>query len=167
MCGSDTIEVSTFRGSADSNDEGEQHTDEHGRILRDNVFGSLVDDARRRDFTVNAMFYDPVREEVLDYHGGVADIKARRLRMIGDPAQRYREDPIRMLRAVRLAAARGLEIDARTRKPIRSLAGLLLNVPKARVFDEMMKLLMSAMSPKACGGCAKRGFIMACCRCST
>jgi poly(A) polymerase len=143
MCGSDTIEVSTFRGSADSNDEGEQHTDEHGRILRDNVFGSLVDDARRRDFTVNAMFYDPVREEVLDYHGGVADIKARRLRMIGDPAQRYREDPIRMLRAVRLAAARGLEIDARTRKPIRSLAGLLLNVPKARVFDEMMKLLMS------------------------
>ncbi len=146
MCGAETVEVSTFRGAADgaaAGDEGDHSTDEHGRILRDNVFGSMEDDARRRDFTVNAMFYDPVREEVIDYHGGVADIKARKLRMIGDPAQRYREDPVRMLRAVRLAAARGLEIDARSRKPIRALAGLLLNVPKARVFDEMMKLLMS------------------------
>ena len=145
MCGAETIEVSTFRGSAgaDATADGDQSTDEQGRILRDNVFGSLEDDARRRDFTVNAMFYDPVREEVLDYHGGIADIKLRKLRMIGDPAQRYREDPIRMLRAVRLAAARGLEIETRTRKPIRELAGLLLNVPTARVFDEMMKMLMS------------------------
>jgi poly(A) polymerase len=145
MCGAETIEVSTFRGNAGdaAAEDGDHTTDEHGRILRDNVFGSMEDDARRRDFTVNAMFYDPVREEVIDYHDGVADIKARKLRMIGDPAQRYREDPVRMLRAVRLAAARGLEIETRTRKPIRELAGLLLNVPKARVFDEMMKLLMS------------------------
>jgi poly(A) polymerase len=145
MYGAETIEVSTFRGVADAAaaNDGKHSTDEHGRILRDNVFGSMEDDARRRDFTVNAMFYDPVREEVIDYHGGIADIKAKKLRMIGDPAQRYREDPIRMLRAVRLAAARGLEIDARTRKPIRALADLMLNVPKARVFDEMMKLLMS------------------------
>jgi len=145
MCGAETIEVSTFRGVAgvEATDAGDHSTDEHGRILRDNVFGSMEDDARRRDFTVNAMFYDPVRGEVIDYHDGVADIKAKKLRMIGDPAQRYREDPIRMLRAVRLAAARGLEIEMRTRKPIRELAGLLLNVPKARVFDEMMKLLLS------------------------
>jgi len=145
MCGAETIEVSTFRGVAgvEATDAGDHSTDEHGRILRDNVFGSMEDDARRRDFTVNAMFYDPVRGEVIDYHDGVADIKAKKLRMIGDPAQRYREDPIRMLRAVRLAAARGLEIETRTRKPIRELAGLLLNVPKARVFDEMMKLLLS------------------------
>ena len=145
MYGAETIEVSTFRGaaSAAAADDGDHSTDEHGRILRDNVFGSMEDDARRRDFTVNAMFYDPVREEVIDYHGGIADIKAKKLRMISDPAQRYREDPIRMLRAVRFAAARGLEIETRTRKPIRALADLMLNVPKARMFDEMMKLLMS------------------------
>ena len=146
MFGAETIEVSTFRGSAAANeaaDDSDHSTDEHGRILRDNVFGSMEEDAVRRDFTVNAMFYDPVREEVIDYHGGVADIKAKKLCMIGDPAQRYREDPIRMLRAVRLAAARGLEIEARSRKPIRELAGLLQNVPKARLFDEMMKLLLS------------------------
>ena len=146
MFGAETIEVSTFRGSAAANeaaDDSDHSTDEHGRILRDNVFGSMEEDAVRRDFTVNAMFYDPVREEVIDYHGGVADIKAKKLCMIGDPAQRYSEDPIRMLRAVRLAAARGLEIEARSRKPIRELAGLLQNVPKARLFDEMMKLLLS------------------------
>ncbi len=147
MFGAETIEVSTFRGTsdagADSVDNSQQTTDEHGRILRDNVFGSLEDDARRRDFTINAMFYDPVREEVLDYHRGVADVKARKQRMIGDPAKRYREDPVRMLRAVRLAASCGLEIEPHTRKPIRTMADLLHNVPKARVFDEMMKLLLS------------------------
>jgi poly(A) polymerase len=159
MCGAETIEVSTFRGNAaDAAEEDADHsTDEHGRILRDNVFGSMEDDARRRDFTVNAMFYDPVREEVIDYHDGVADIKVRKLRMIGDPAQRYREDPVRMLRAVRLAAARGLEIETRTRKPIRELAGLLLNVPKARVFDEMMKLLMSGHVAEAVRRLRKEG----------
>jgi len=143
MCGSETIEVSTFRGSAEAGADDQQTTDEHGRILRDNVFGSMEDDARRRDFTVNALFYDPVREEVRDYHGGVADLKARKLRMIGDAAQRYREDPIRMLRAVRFAASRGLEVEPGTRKPIRALADLLHNVPPSRLFDEMMKLLLS------------------------
>ncbi len=143
MFGAETIEVSTFRGAADGGDDAQPTTDEHGRILHDNVFGSLEDDARRRDFTINAMFYDPVREEVLDFHRGVADVKARRLRMIGDPAKRYREDPVRMLRAVRLAASCGLEIEPRTRQPIRTMADLLHNVPKARVFDEMLKLLLS------------------------
>ena len=143
MIGAETIEVSTFRGNAVDADDSVQSTDEHGRILRDNVFGTVEEDARRRDFTINAMFYDPVRQEVLDYHDGVADIKARRLRMIGDPLQRYREDPIRMVRAIRFAAACGLEIEPRARKPIRTLGGLLQNVPKARVFDEIMKLLLS------------------------
>src|SRR4051812_12902358 len=159
MCGAETVEVSTFRGAAGAEDvEGGDHsTDEHGRILRDNVFGSMEDDARRRDFTVNAMFYDPVGGEVIDYHDGVADIKAKKLRMIGEAAQRYREDPIRMLRAVRLAAARGLEIDSRSRKPIRDLAGLLLNVPKARLFDEMMKLLLSGHAAEGVRRLRKEG----------
>jgi poly(A) polymerase len=98
-----------------------------------------------------------VSGDVIDYHDGVADIKAKKLRMIGDPAQRYREDPVRMLRAVRLAAARGLEIEPRTRKPIRELAGLLLNVPKARLFDEMMKLLMSGHVAEAVKRLRKEG----------
>ena len=158
MCGNETIEVSTFRGVAgeDAPDD-RQTTDEHGRILRDNVFGSIEDDARRRDFTINAMFYDPVREEVLDYHQGVSDIKARKLRMIGDAAQRYREDPIRMVRAVRLAASCRLEIDPRSRKPIRALAHLLHNVPKARVFDEMMKLLLSGHAAEGVRRLRKEG----------
>ena len=80
------------------------YTDEQGRVLRDNVFGSQKEDAARRDFTVNALYYDPVAETVIDYHHGVADLKQKTLRMIGDPATRYREDPVRMLRAVRLAA---------------------------------------------------------------
>ena len=158
MSGSETIEVSTFRGSGgDSDTEDQQATDEHGRILRDNVFGSLEDDARRRDFTVNAMFYDPVREEVLDYHHGVADLKARKLRMIGDPALRYREDPVRMLRAARFAATLGFEIEPHTRKPIRALADLLRNVPPSRLFDEMMKLLLSGHAAEGVRRLRKEG----------
>lgn len=149
MVGAETIEVSTFRGNAAEAEGDEQATDEHGRILRDNVFGTVEEDARRRDLTINAMFYDPVRQEVLDYHDGVADIKAKRLRMIGDPAQRFREDPIRMVRVARFAAACGFEIEPRSRKPIRALAGLIQNVPKARVFDEMMKLLLSGHAAEA------------------
>jgi poly(A) polymerase len=143
MCGADTVEVSTFRGGHMVEDAGARLADEHGRILRDNVFGTQEQDATRRDFTINALFYDPASREIWDYHDGVADLKKRQLRMIGDAEQRYREDPVRMLRAVRLAASRGLEIDARTRKPIRSLAGLLANVPPSRLFDEMLKLLLS------------------------
>jgi len=143
MCGRDTVEVSTFRGGA-ADEAGEARVaDEHGRILRDNVFGTQQQDATRRDFTVNALFYDPVSQEVWDFHGGVADLRKRRLRMIGDPVQRYREDPVRMLRAVRFAASHDLEIDSASRKPIRALGGLLANVPPARLFDEMLKLLLS------------------------
>jgi poly(A) polymerase len=140
LFGDETVEVSTFRGS------GEALTDESGRIIRDNTWGSQEDDAKRRDFTVNALFYDPSREEIIDFHGGVEDIEKQRLVMIGAPAARYREDPVRMLRAVRLAAKLGLSIEDGTRKPIRELAKLLENVPAARLFDEMLKLLFSGQS---------------------
>ncbi|MGH8674233.1 MAG: polynucleotide adenylyltransferase PcnB, partial [Burkholderiales bacterium] len=108
-----------------------------------NVFGNQEEDALRRDFSVNALFYDPAREELIDYHGGLADLKKRVLRMIGDPETRYREDPVRMLRAVRLAGKLGLSIDPATRAPIRRLASLLEQVPPSRLFDEMLKLLLS------------------------
>ncbi|MDH4173673.1 MAG: polynucleotide adenylyltransferase PcnB [Betaproteobacteria bacterium] len=139
MLGADTVEVSTFRAA----DAGTTEKDEHGRVLRDNVFGNQEEDARRRDFTVNALYFDPATEEISDYHGGLADLRKHVLRMIGDPETRYREDPVRMLRAVRLAAKLGLTIEAGTRAPIRRLAPLIEHVPPARVFDEMLKLLFS------------------------
>jgi poly(A) polymerase len=152
LCGRDLVEVTTFRGPADVADASHQVEDEHGRLLRDNVWGDQAQDATRRDFTINALFYDPSREEVWDYHGGVADLKSKRLRVIGDPAQRYREDPVRMLRAARFAASCGLEMDAATRKPVKSLAPLLANVPAARLFDEMLKLLLCGHAAE----CVKR-----------
>src|SRR3954463_11309168 len=139
MLGPETVEVSTFRAA----DPDTAEKDEHGRVLRDNVFGSQAEDARRRDFTVNALYFDPTTEEVIDFHGGLADLKKRVLRVIGEPATRYREDPIRMLRAVRLAAKLGLALEPATRAPIRSLAPLMERVPPARLFDEMLKLLLS------------------------
>jgi poly(A) polymerase len=139
MLGGDTVEVSTFRGADTSTAE----KDEHGRVLRDNVFGTQEEDARRRDFTVNALYYDPASEEIVDLHGGLDDLKKRMLRVIGDPETRYREDPVRMLRGVRLAAKLGLTLEAQTREPIRSLAPLMERVPPARLFDEMLKLLLS------------------------
>jgi len=144
MMGHETIEVTTFRGELDASTK----KDEHGRVLHDNVFGSQAEDAARRDFTANALYYDPATEAVIDYHHGVGDLKARTLRMIGEPRARYREDPVRMLRAVRLAAKLGLIIDPAARKPIREMAGLLENVPAARLFDEMLKLLTSGHSVK-------------------
>ncbi|MEG0822563.1 MAG: polynucleotide adenylyltransferase PcnB [Burkholderiaceae bacterium] len=142
MHGAETIEVSTFRSLGTD----KVAKDEHGRVLADNVFGEQYEDAARRDFTVNALYYDPSTQEVLDYHDGVKDIRKRRMRMIGDPATRYREDPVRMLRAVRFAAKLGFEIDDATRAPIASLGELLENVPAARLFDEMLKLLTSGHS---------------------
>jgi len=139
ILGGDTVEVSTFRGADTSTAE----KDEHGRVLRDNVFGTQEEDARRRDFTVNALYYDPASEEIVDLHGGLDDLKKRMLRVIGDPETRYREDPVRMLRGVRLAAKLGLTLEAQTREPIRSLAPLMERVPPARLFDEMLKLLLS------------------------
>jgi poly(A) polymerase len=146
MCGRDVVEVSTFRGKHAGVDGERGATDEHGRILRDNVFGNREEDAVRRDFTVNALFYDPSNETIIDHCGGLADLNNRKLRMIGNPEARYREDPVRMLRAVRLAAKLGLEIDSGTSAPIRKLAALLENVPESRLFEEMLKLLTSGGS---------------------
>ncbi|MGH8780575.1 polynucleotide adenylyltransferase PcnB [Paraburkholderia sp.] len=162
--GQEIIETSTFRALVDPpvapkedstedapprrlrRDELDRRThavDASGRVLRDNVWGEQHEDATRRDFTINAMYYDPATQTVLDYHNGMADIRARLLRMIGDPATRYREDPVRMLRVVRFAAKLDFEIEEMTRAPITSLADLINNVPAARLFDEMLKLLLS------------------------
>jgi poly(A) polymerase len=153
--GDETVEVSTFRapsapepeetlaGETQERDVPDHAVDQHGRILRDNVYGSREDDARRRDFTVNALYYDPASETVLDFHGGMRDMERKSMRMIGDPRARFREDPVRMLRAARFAAKLGFKIDPRTRAPIRELAPLLENVPPSRVFEEILKLLLS------------------------
>jgi poly(A) polymerase len=137
--GAETIEVSTFRAAQ----TGDDATDEHGRLLSDNVYGSQMEDAARRDFTINALYFEPAKEEVWDYVGGVADIRARQLKLIGPPATRLREDPVRMLRAVRLAAKLNVAIHPKTAEPIPKLAPLMQNVPAARLFDEMQKLLLS------------------------
>jgi len=137
--GSEVIEVSTFRAAQTGTDA----TDEHGRLITDNVYGTQAEDAARRDFTINALYFDPSTEEVWDYVGGVTDVRARRMKLIGPPVTRYREDPVRMLRAVRLAAKLGLVIDKKTAEPIPRLAELIKNVPAARLFDEMQKLLLS------------------------
>ncbi|MBI1834721.1 MAG: polynucleotide adenylyltransferase PcnB [Burkholderiales bacterium] len=142
MFGQDLIEVTTFRGAA----KNDAPKDEHGRVLRDNTFGEQHEDAVRRDFTINAMYYDPASQTVLDYHGGIADIRKKILRVIGVPELRYREDPVRMLRVVRFAAKLQFNIDAETRAPIKVMAPLIHNVPSARVFDEMLKLLMSGQA---------------------
>jgi poly(A) polymerase len=137
--GQEQIEVTTFRGPSSE----QAMKDEHGRVLRDNTFGEQHEDAARRDFTVNAMYYDPVAQTVLDYHNGFADIRSKTLRMIGAPEARYREDPVRMLRIVRFAAKLNFTIDPATRAPMAVMAPLINNVPAARLFDEMLKLLLS------------------------
>lgn len=139
ILGQDLIEVTTFRGASTK----QAPKDATGRLLSDNNFGSQEEDASRRDFTINAMYYNPANQLLLDYHGGMDDLRKKTLRIIGDPEQRYREDPVRMLRVVRFAAKLGFSIDKQTCDPIASLAPLINNVPSARLFDEMLKLLMS------------------------
>jgi poly(A) polymerase len=155
----EVVEVSTFRAyldpaSAEAVDGNEktskaaladkQHAvDASGRVLRDNVWGPQIEDAARRDFTINAMYYDPTTQVVVDYHGGLADLRARVLRMIGEPMQRYREDPVRVVRVVRFAAKLGFEVEERTRAPIPQVVPLLAAVPASRLFDEMFKLLQT------------------------
>jgi len=155
----ETIEVSTFRAYMDpaATDQvagtekpgkGEASDKKHvvdaaGRVLRDNVWGPQIEDAARRDFTINAMYYDPVTQTVVDYHGGLADVRARSLRMIGDAETRYREDPVRIIRVVRFAAKLGFQLEPATLKPIAKMAPLLANVPISRLFDEMVKLMQT------------------------
>lgn len=161
----EVIEVSTFRAYLDNaaaeqvagNEKtskgdlaGMKHAvDSTGRVLRDNVWGPQEEDAARRDFTINAMYYDPQREIVVDYHHGIKDAKARVIRMIGDAATRYREDPVRIIRAVRFAAKLnklGFALDQKTATPLIKSRELLADVPQSRLFDEMLKLLQTGHS---------------------
>ena len=155
----EVIEVSTFRAYLDTaatdqspaNEKPSQRdmadkkhvVDAAGRVLRDNVWGPQVEDAARRDFTINAMYYDPLTQTVVDYHGGLADVRAKLLRMIGDPETRYREDPVRIIRVVRFAAKLGFALEPATERPVRAMSALLANVPPSRLFDEMVKLLQT------------------------
>ena len=141
--GQDIIEVATFRAAPHTgkeDGESDDDVDATGRLLSDNVFGTQDQDAVRRDITVNALYYDISDFTVKDYTGGVADLKAGVMRMIGDPDTRFREDPVRMLRVVRFAAKLGFKIDPATAAPLHELGHLLLNVSNARLFEEALKL---------------------------
>ena len=161
----EVIEVSTFRAYMDNaaaeqvagNEKtskselaGMKHAvDSTGRVLRDNVWGPQEEDATRRDFTINAMYYDPETQTVVDYHNGIKDAKKRTIRMIGDPLTRYREDPVRIIRAVRFAAKLnplGFKLDPKTAAPLVKCQALLADVPQSRLFDEMLKLLQTGHS---------------------
>ena len=158
----EVIEVSTFRAHLDSSQAeqvggnertskselaGMKHAvDASGRVLRDNVWGSLEEDAARRDFTINAMYYDPETEVVVDFHNGIKDAQKKVIRMIGNPLVRYREDPVRIIRAVRFSAklaALGFTFEDKTAAPLREMTALLSDVPQSRLFDEMLKLLQT------------------------
>jgi poly(A) polymerase len=158
----EVIEVSTFRAHLDSSQAeqvggnertskselaGMKHAvDASGRVLRDNVWGSLEEDAARRDFTINAMYYDPETQVVVDFHNGLKDAQKKVIRMIGNPLVRYREDPVRIIRAVRFSAklaALGFTFEDKTAAPLREMTALLADVPQSRLFDEMLKLLQT------------------------
>ena len=147
--GREIIEVTTFRAHHDSVDQNssthkrQASRSDQGMLLRDNVYGDLKSDAARRDFTINALYYTIDGFAIHDYAGGVKDIERRVIRMIGDPATRYQEDPVRMLRAVRFAAKLGFAIEPETAKPIPELAEMLGHVPAARLFEEVLKLFMA------------------------
>jgi poly(A) polymerase len=144
--GREIIEVATFRANHPQDEEEDSNhssRNESGRILRDNVYGTLEEDAQRRDFTINALYYDPVSERILDYANGVSDIHNRLIRLIGDPQQRYQEDPVRMLRAVRFTAKLDFGIEKHSAAPIRELAPMLREIPSARLFEEVLKLFLN------------------------
>ncbi|HSM12261.1 MAG TPA: polynucleotide adenylyltransferase PcnB [Lysobacter sp.] len=140
--GREIIEVATFRANVDDG-SGDRELHEGGRLLRDNVYGLIEEDAIRRDFTANALYYGIEDFGVRDYTGGFEDVQNRLLRLIGDPETRYREDPVRMLRAVRLAAKLGFEIEAATAAPIPQLAPLLAEAAPARLFEECLKMFLT------------------------
>jgi poly(A) polymerase len=156
--GREIIEVATFRANADDG-SGDRETHEGGRVLRDNVFGSIEDDAVRRDFTANALYYAIEDFSVRDYTGGFQDVQNRLLRLIGDPETRYREDPVRMLRAVRLAAKLDFQIEANTAEPIPRLAPLLAEAAPARLFEECLKLFLTGHAVASFEGLERHGLL--------
>lgn len=154
----ETIEVTTFRGHHDNADQSKRKTHRgeplarksgKGMLTRDNVFGSVEEDAMRRDFSCNALYFDTDTEEIVDFVGGVDDLNKGLLRTIGDPAKRFREDPVRMLRAIRFQAKLGLNLDKASQKQLIANAALIREVSPARLFDEVIKLLLHAKSSRA------------------
>ncbi|RPJ64862.1 polynucleotide adenylyltransferase PcnB [Alteromonas sediminis] len=146
--GREIIEVATYRGhhGDDESTQGKlarSKQDEQGQLLRDNVYGTIEEDAERRDFNINAMYYDPHSGDVIDFAGGIAAIESGTFSLIGDAEKRYREDPVRMLRAVRFAAKLNMQIAEEAARPIHEMAGLLSNIPPARLYEEVLKLLLA------------------------
>ena len=139
--GNETIEVSTFRKPNVTNS-----LDSYGRILRDNVFGSIEDDVKRRDLTINSLYYDPISERILDYHNGISDLKKREIVVIGKKKERLIEDPLRIIRIIRIAAKLDLTIPRRLKNVMRGTGVLLENLPKARLSDDLLKLFVSGKS---------------------
>lgn len=140
--GREIIEVATFRGAGEEQND-KQVLNKEGRLLRDNVYGTIEEDVWRRDFTVNALYYNIKDFSVVDYVGGMADHKTGTLKLIGDPDMRFREDPVRMLRAVRFAVKLGFKLDEACEKAIHNDAQLLAGIPSARLYDEALKLFLS------------------------
>ncbi len=147
--GREIIEVATFRGHHDNASEQEKNCNktskqsEHGMLLRDNIYGTIDEDAERRDFTINALYYSTKDFKVYDFANGVKDIEDKVIRLIGEPKIRYREDPVRMLRAIRFATKLDMEISAETSAPIKELSSLMANIPAARMFEEFLKLFIA------------------------
>ncbi|HEY1136995.1 MAG TPA: polynucleotide adenylyltransferase PcnB [Xanthomonadaceae bacterium] len=156
--GREIIEVATFRANIDDG-SGDRETDEDGRVLRDNVYGTIEDDAVRRDFTANALYYAIADFSVRDYTGGFEDVNNRTLKLIGDPETRYREDPVRMLRAVRLAAKLRFTIDPASAEPISRLAPLLQEAAAARLFEECLKMFLSGHAEASFLGLEAHGLL--------
>ena len=158
--GREIIEVTTFRGHHDTDTASQAaQASQSGRLLRDNVYGSLDDDARRRDLTINALYYDTVAQTLIDKMDGQADVAARIIRIIGAPADRYREDPVRMLRVLRFAARLEFDIEPRTRSAIAETGTLLRDIPAARLFDEWLKLFMNGFSAPTCALLREHGLL--------
>ncbi len=143
--GREIIEVATFRSMQDAAEPGDRET-ENGMLVRDNIYGTIEEDAVRRDFTINALYYNIEDFSVVDYAGGIEDLRAGVLRLLGDPETRYREDPVRMLRAVRFAAKLGFIINPACERPLLELGSLLQSVPAARLFEEVLKLFMAGVA---------------------
>ncbi|WP_306291843.1 polynucleotide adenylyltransferase PcnB [Rodentibacter ratti] len=149
MFGRDIIEVATFRANhSDARNERQAKQSHEGMLLRDNVYGTIEQDAERRDFTINALYYNPQDNTLRDYFNGIEDLKAGKLRLIGDPITRYQEDPVRMLRAIRFMAKLDMFLEKPSEQPIHELAHLLKNIPPARLFDESLKLLQTGYGVK-------------------
>ena len=157
--GREVVEVSTYRALPNVGDDGYEVSEEGGRILRDNVFGDRDSDARRRDFSVNALYYDPVEGVLLDYVGGFDDLNAGILRMIGNPARRFREDPVRLLRAVRFSSRLGLMMDTATEAAMPDARLFLQQVPPPRLFDESLKLLQNGYAEPTFRLMLRYGFV--------